>query len=243
MTKFFNDGTADSSLAPLALANLAASSSVRRKSPAVLMTEPGMATALESASPEELAGRCRRGCPDSFAQLVSLYQDRIFSYLWRLTGNPHDAEDITQDTFLKAYRALDRFDGSGSFTSWLFIIAKRTGLNHLRSTRRETVSETAEEIEHATPAILLEQRDEQQSIWNLARKLKPGQYEALWLRYGEGFSIAETARIMNTNQIRVRVLIHRARSHLVKLLEQDGAWVGRPNSKSAGETNPASRRP
>ena len=188
-----------------------------------------------SPSPEELASRSQRGCQDSFAQLVQLYQNRIFNYLWRLTGNPHDAEDITQDTFLKAYRAIHRFDGSGSFTSWLFIIAKRTGLNHLRDSRREEVSEAADEINHDSPAVLLEQTDEQQSLWAAARLLQQPEYEALWLRYGEGFSIAETARIMRTNPIRVRVLVHRARGHLAKLLKKADTVAVPTNRKGAGK--------
>jgi len=68
------------------------------------------------------------------------------------------------------------------------------------------------------PSVLLEQKDEKLSLWDLARKLGQDQYETLWLRYGEGFSIAETAKILNTNQIRVRVLLHRARKNLAKRL-------------------------
>ena len=70
------------------------------------------------------------------------------------------------------------------------------------------------------PSVLLERKDEESSIWKLARTLKPNQYTALWLRYGEGFSTAETARIMKTNQIHVKVLLHRARGHLAKSLKR-----------------------
>ena len=58
------------------------------------------------------------------------------------------------------------------------------------------------------------------SIWKVAKKLKPNQYEALWLRYGEGFSISETAEIMNTNQIHVKVLLHRGRKQLAEHLKR-----------------------
>jgi len=173
MTRLTFQGT------PLQFAALAASSADPRTES---MTESSKSLLAPLLTPAELARRCQGGCQDSFAELVRLYQDRIFGYLWRLTGNAHDAEDIAQDTFLKAYQAVDRFDGSGSFTSWLFVIAKRTALNHLRGVRREFVCETTDEVEEASPAILLEQTDEQRFLWSLARRLKPNQYEVLWLR-------------------------------------------------------------
>ncbi|HUR46069.1 MAG TPA: sigma-70 family RNA polymerase sigma factor [Candidatus Saccharimonadales bacterium] len=216
---------------PFELSALAAVS--RENPPLPAMTESNTPVPSASVTPEELARRCQRGCQNSFAELVHLYQDRIFRYLWHLTGNAHDAEDIAQDTFLKAYQAMGRFDGSGSFTSWLFVIAKRTALNHLRHTRREVASEAVHEVDQASPAVLLEQTDEQQSIWSVARRLNKNQYEALWLRYGEGLTVSETARVMDMGQIRVRVLIHRARGQLAELLKSAGMLREQGNRRGA----------
>jgi len=227
MASLRNQGT------PIEFAALAAAS--RQNSSAKAMTETSNPVPAPSLTPEELARRCQGGCQDSFAELVRLYQDRIFGYLWRLTGNAHDAEDIAQDTFLKAYQAMHRFDGSGSFTSWLFTIAKRTALNHIRDARREVISETADEVDHASPAVLLEQTDEQTSLWSVAQRLKPNQYEALWLRYGEGLSVADTARIMGMGQIRVRVLIHRGRGQLARLVQSPGIRRENGSGKGAGK--------
>jgi RNA polymerase sigma-70 factor (ECF subfamily) len=174
------------------------------------------APADPSVALDRLVVRSRRGDLEAFGELVRLHQERIFNFLCGLCGNAHDAEDVAQDTFIKAFRAVNRFDGTGSFTSWLYMIAKRTALNHFRANKRWSGEEPPEEVEAMNPALLLEQREEQGSIWAAARRLKRDQFEALWLRYGEGFSIAETARIMRTNQIRVRVLVHRARAQLLK---------------------------
>jgi RNA polymerase sigma factor (sigma-70 family) len=76
-----------------------------------------------------------------------------------------------------------------------------------------------------TPSEQLESKDESGSIWRAARSLKPNQYEVLWLSYGEGFSISETAKIMNTNQLRVRVMLHRARNLLMKKLSKSGQML------------------
>ena len=111
-----------------------------------------------------------------------------------------------------------RFDPAHAFSTWLFTIAKRSAFNHFRAAKRFQEIPREEEIDLADPSILLQQKDEKISLWKLARALKRDQSEVLWVRYGEGFSIAETAKILNTNQIRVRVLLHRARKNLGKSL-------------------------
>ena len=148
------------------------------------------------------------------------YEARIFNYLLRLTRNPHDAEDLTQVTFVKAYRNIHRYQPTYAFASWLFTIAKRTAFNHLRGSRpteeiHEAIPSSAED-----PGTILEKKDQNSSVWELAKKLKPKQYEALWLRYSEGFSILEIAEIMNTNQIHVKVLLHRARKTLARFVRR-----------------------
>ena len=170
------------------------------------------------SSAEALARQAQAGDAAAFEQLVTLHETRIFNYLRRMTGHVHDAQDLTQVTFVKAYRSLLRFDPRQSFSTWLFTIAKRTMLNHFRDTRRTEELPDDEGMEARTPASDAESRDEQASVWDAARRLPRDQFEALWLRYAEGFSIAETARAMDTNQVRVRVLLHRGRGKLAKLL-------------------------
>jgi len=168
--------------------------------------------------PEALVDQCKAGSRDAFSLLVERYQNRLFNYLCRLTGNAHDAEDLTQETFLKVYRSLHRFNSGQGFTTWLFTIAKRTAYNHFRSTKKSQDPPAEEAVDSDDPSTLLAQKDEKLSLWKIAGALKPDQYEALWLRYGEGFSVAETATILRTNQIRVRVLLHRARKALAERL-------------------------
>ena len=174
-------------------------------------------------SPEQLAEQCQAGCREAFALLLEQYEKRIFNYLYQMTRNCHDAEDLTQETFLKAYRGIHRFDATNSFTAWLFTIAKRTAINHFRSAKRGENREVEPEVDHEDPSRQLERDEAANSLWQLAKTLKASQYDALWLRYGEDLSIAETARVMNTNPLRVRVLLHRARANLAKRLRRDKA--------------------
>jgi len=172
-------------------------------------------------SPEQLAARCQAGCPDSFEQIVLLFEDRVFNFIHQFTRNRHDAEDLTQVTFVKAYRSLPRYNPLFAFAPWLFCIARRTAASHFRSADRfeELTADCAERsVEEADPANLLARKDESAALWQLARTLKPKLWEVLWLRYGEEFSIAEIAGIMRTNQVHVKVLLHRGRAALGKKL-------------------------
>jgi RNA polymerase sigma-70 factor (ECF subfamily) len=173
-------------------------------------------------SPEQLARRSQAGCPESFEQLLLRYEAPVFNFLHQLTRNRQDAEDLTQETFLRAYRSLFRYNPSQSFATWLFTIARRAAVSHFRAATQFEELPEDDQAEEADPAKLLESQDEQNSIWRRARTLKPKQFEVLWLRYQEGFSVAETARIMRTNQIHVKVLLHRARANLSEMLAARG---------------------
>jgi RNA polymerase sigma-70 factor (ECF subfamily) len=173
-------------------------------------------------SSEQLAERSQAGCPESFERLLLRYENPVFNFLHQLARNRQDAEDLTQETFLRAYQSLYRYNPSLSFATWLFTIARRTAASHFRTARHfEELPEDDQAVE-ADPAKLLESQDEQNSIWRRARALKPKQFEVLWLRYQEGFSVAEIARIMRTNQIHVKVLLHRARASLSAMLAARG---------------------
>ena len=180
------------------------------------------ATEQSELSPEQLAARCQEGCHESFEMLVDQFEERILNFLCQITGNRHDAEDLTQDTFVKVYRNIHRYRPAFAFSTWLYTIAKRTAFSHLRRSSKPSEELSAEkEPDLDDPSVLLERKDQHVSIWKIAKKLKPNQYEVLWLRYGEGFSVAETAKIMNTNQIHVKVLLHRGRNQLAKHLKRN----------------------
>lgn len=176
----------------------------------------------QEPSPEQLAEQCQAGCRFSFEQLVEQFEGRIFNFLLRLTSNRHDAEDLTQDTFVKAYQNIHRYQPAcASFAAWLFTIAKRTAFSHFRAAKPTEELPGDIPIQSDDPGVLLEKKDERFSLWKLARRLKPKQHEALWLRYGEGFSVAEIAQIMKTNPIHVKVLLHRARNGLAHAVRRD----------------------
>lgn len=184
----------------------------------------------ESALIAGLVSQCVAGDEQAFARLVETCAGRLFNFLLRFAGNAHDAEDLAQETFLKAYRNLGRFDHTRPFLPWLFTIARRTALNHLRGVR--PMEELPDELAagESGPGTLdaLAARDDSDRLWRLARRLKPRQYEALWLRYGEGLELTEVAAVMRSNTLYVRVLLHRARRALLEHARRAG--LGDPAS-------------
>jgi RNA polymerase sigma-70 factor, ECF subfamily len=165
-------------------------------------------------SVEQLAEKARAGCLVSFEKIMEQTKDRLFTFLVQIVGNTHDAEDLTQETFLKAYRNLASFDGRARFSTWLYTIAKNSAFSFLRRKRPHQSLDGFEDVLAAPVASI--DPDDRDCIWTVARKLKPKFYETLWLFYAEGFSLKEVAEILQTNSVTVRVNLFRARAALAR---------------------------
>jgi RNA polymerase sigma-70 factor, ECF subfamily len=164
-------------------------------------------------SSEELAWQAARGCQASFSEIVRRYAPRLQAFLNRRTRDHHDAEDLVQDTFLKAYENLDRYDHSWRFSTWLFTIAARLAVSRHRRKRPEY---PAMDFQARPCDETAERHEQRESLWALAAELPQGQYQALWLRYGEEMSIREIARVLGKTQVCVKVHLHRARTRLAQ---------------------------
>lgn len=184
------------------------------------MAEPLPSPELETASPDLLALKARNGCLRSFEELVDVTKDRLYGYLLKMLGNPHDAEDVAQETYLKAYRHLASYNPNHRFAAWLYTIARNTAISFRRKHRR---TESIDELAEVLPAkSMSHSASDGDAIWAVARQLKPKYFEVLWLRYGEDFDTPEIAQAMQTNLIYVKVLLHRARNELAKRLQKKG---------------------
>ncbi|HNQ87022.1 MAG TPA: RNA polymerase sigma factor [Verrucomicrobiota bacterium] len=193
--------------------------------------EPLDAPRSAEPSNEELARRSQLGDPDAFGHLIGRCADRLYHFLRPWVDTPQDAEDLTQITLIKAYRSLPRYRTNRPFAPWLFTIARRTAISHRRSLHPAASplpEDPAEPDPNPSPSAVASAADDARSLWTLARRLKPKQYEALWLRYAEGFEIPEIARILETNVIHVKVLLHRARRRLASLLAPIPPTAARP---------------
>lgn len=167
-----------------------------------------------------LAARAGTGDDAAFAALVQAAGERLFNFLYRLTGQVQDAEDLSQETWLKAHRALARYQPHRPFLPWLFTIARRTWLNHCRAARSfEPLDENWPESPGASRDP--DTGDQLDHLWRLARRLHPRYHHVLWLYYAEGFDTGEVAAVLRTRPLVVKVLLHRARRALLKALRRD----------------------
>jgi RNA polymerase sigma-70 factor (ECF subfamily) len=181
---------------------------------------------LSRAEPDDalLAGQAAAGCRDAFATLAARYQVRIVHYVRQLAGRAgrDDADDIAQDAFVRAWRAIGSYDARWAFSTWLFTIARRVCLNHARSARRRRVRETATAtaaVVAADPCRAMVAAERANQLWAVASaELSEPQFSATWLRYVEGKSPGEIAVVLGRPEATVKVILFRARRRLGPLV-------------------------
>ena len=98
-------------------------------------TSPNGARPTDEPTPEELACLAQAGSSESFARLVERFTDPLYNFLALRTPNPADAEELVQETFLRAWHRLDRYDREWRFSTWIFTIAKRLATSGWRRAR------------------------------------------------------------------------------------------------------------
>jgi RNA polymerase sigma-70 factor (ECF subfamily) len=107
----------------------------------MIMAEPATSTDLESSAPTEetdLVRRARDGNLEAYDELVKRYQERIYATIYHMTSNHEDANDLAQDSFIKAFQALKSFKGGSSFYTWLYRIAVNKTINFLKQRKNRT---------------------------------------------------------------------------------------------------------
>jgi RNA polymerase sigma-70 factor, ECF subfamily len=167
-----------------------------------------------------LVGVAQAGDLDAFEMLVRRYQAPVYRIALRLLGSSADADDVTQDTFLRAWRSLARFRGDSTFATWLYRIATRRCFDLLAAPRTEILDEDylGPSVD---PASTIEQRERLRAITQQIQALPPDQRAALVLREFEGLPYEQIANVLETTVPAVKGRIHRAR---LALLKETTAW-------------------
>ncbi len=174
---------------------------------------------LEHLSDEELASKIAEGARSLFEELISRYSMRLFYFLRHRTESDQDIEDLVQETFLKAFKGINRFDPERKFSTWLYTIAIREAVSHHRANKKMKHSPVGSSSLTGPEEIVI-QKEESQNIWELATTLPKKEYEALWLFYAEEMPIKDIARVTKKSPITVRVLLYRARSKLAERIDK-----------------------
>jgi RNA polymerase sigma-70 factor (ECF subfamily) len=159
------------------------------------------------------------GDPEAFAAFVQEYQKMVFSVVFRMTGSLADTEDLTQETFLRAYQHLDSFRGQSKLSTWLCRIAVNLALNwRTREAHRDNVHTTwAENTISDAPGRFLDELS--QRVQQALDKLPAKQRAAIVLTVYENQSHAEAAKVLNCTEATISWRVFAARRKLKRLLK------------------------
>ncbi len=184
----------------------------------------------QELSDKDVIAQAREGRDSAFRELIRRYERPVFSVIYRMVRDRELSEDLAQDTFIKVLNALDKYDPSYKFSSWIFKIAHNTTVDHLRKKRPDTLSlegsphartqeqaeatsftavDTAEDPEHYT-----ESQEIGSEIETAIGTLRPEYREAILLWHVEGRPYDEIAEIMDLPLGTVKTYIHRGRKEL-----------------------------
>ncbi len=173
---------------------------------------------------ESLVQQAQKGEPRAFEQLYEAHFDKIYRYIMLKVSAPADAEDLTQQVFVKALESIGSFRWRGvPFSAWLFRIAHNQVVDYYRKGTREGTLPLDEEIavSPADPAALTERRLMMEQVATACRKLSEAQREVISLRFAGGLSVAETAQAMGKSEGAVKVLQHEALARLRRIMSFD----------------------
>ena len=172
----------------------------------------------------DVVDRARSGDQQALAELYDLYFPRIYRYMVARTGDPTEAEDVTEDVFVKMLGAIGAFEWREvPFAAWLFRIARNQLVSYARKNgahRQDTPLVDSIPDPAPDPFIRVEDKLSFEQIFGLAHSLPPAQREVLWLRFAVGLSVGDTARTLGKLENNVKVLQHKAIARLQKLVAQ-----------------------
>ncbi|MEV7424703.1 MULTISPECIES: ECF subfamily RNA polymerase sigma factor, BldN family [unclassified Streptomyces] len=180
----------------------------------------------DSARMMELVERAQAGEAEAFGRLYDQYSDTVYRYIYYRVGGKATAEDLTSETFLRALRRISTFTYQGrDFGAWLVTIARNLVADHFKSSRFRLEVTTGEmldanEVERSPEDSVLESLSNA-ALLEAVRKLNPQQQECVTLRFLQGLSVAETARVMGKNEGAIKTLQYRAVRTLARLLPED----------------------
>jgi RNA polymerase sigma factor (sigma-70 family) len=167
------------------------------------------------------------GDHNSFSILVERYKNFVFSIVLKYVKTREDAEEVSQDVFVKAYKALADFKGTSKFSTWLYTIATTTCITFLRKKRldvhsldNERVFEVADSVDSGMSANQVEQKSRVQMVHEAMKLLNPEDAQVIELFYKGEQTLEEIAQILHKEPNAVKVQLHRARTRLKEKMQK-----------------------
>ena len=180
----------------------------------------------------QLVQKCLRGDGPAWEELVQRHTRRVFGLCYRFTGNSHEAEDLSQEVFLKVYRSLASYRvAAGGFPTWLTSVTRNLLVDHYRRTKRDRLTDSIEdemprlEETHSvsrTPFKHVADAELSGQVQHALSRLSPELREAVILRDLQGLEYNEIQEVLSVPEGTVKSRINRGRIELARILEQLG---------------------
>ena len=187
------------------------------------------ASELEQIDEDELVNRFQNGDIEAFNPLVLKYEKKIYNLIYQQIRDRETAKDISQEVFLKAFKALPNFKGGSAFYSWIYRIAINSSIDFQRQRNRskvltfEELPSNADEVlrmsdSYPSPEKFLEEKELGRIIRKAVRKLPPGQRRVFNLRHRRKLAIKEIAVLLNRSEGTIKTHLHHAHRRLQGML-------------------------
>ncbi len=166
------------------------------------------------------------GDTNAFTLLVDRYKDLVFTLALRMVKNKEEAEEVSQDTFIKVYKSLTKFKGDSKFSTWIYRVAYNTCLDRLKKNKRQQRTVTIDEYtEHQVKTLdnaldKIEEQEKQQAIKNCLELLPSEDSFILTLYYFEELSLDEISKIIGLKPNNVKVKLFRSRKKMATILKK-----------------------
>ena len=167
------------------------------------------------------------GDTNAFAYLVDNYKNMIYSLAYKMTKNREEAEEVSQDTFIKAYKNLDKFKGDSKFSTWLYRIAYHACLDSIKKNKKhhnsfEINDITFNQIKSVENILEGIERKERAKIMNVCLdKLPDEERSIIWMFYYDELSLKEIIEVTGLSEANIKVKLHRARKRLLAIVEEN----------------------
>lgn len=188
---------------------------------------------------QELITRSQNGDIDAFEELVAKYERKVFAIAYRFMGNPEDANDLTQEAFLKAYQSIKGFRQEASFSTWIARIVSNVCRDQLRKVKKTNESSLDEDVwleegtvkkqlkdDRPTPEEQYERKELKKYLQGLINNLNPEYKMVVVLRDIQGYSYEEIAQMLDCSLGTVKSRLNRARKALRDQINSDGQGRG-----------------
>ena len=167
------------------------------------------------------------GNKQAYTQIINKYKNQLYATILRMTKNPQDAQDLVQESFIKVYHNLGKYDGVGSFSSWIYRVAINHCMDEFRKKRYkmkqvEINEETFVNANH--PEVIFLKKEKNRQLERLIATLPEDERMIILLRYVNELSYCEISELVQLSLSNVRTKLHRAKKKMRESVEREGGY-------------------